>query len=100
MEQIKRQQSKQEAIEEQEGPIVHQTEEPAEETADIGILTDFLVLVAECEDADDLTARVEQANAFEGIAQKTAKKAIMDRSKELGLRWDSNANEFKKKGGA
>jgi hypothetical protein len=72
--------------------------EPVEETADIGILTDFLTGVSECEDSDELTAMVEHSNSFEGAARKTAKTAIMERSKVLGLIWDRDGNEFVKGG--
>lgn len=70
--------------------------EPAEETADMGILTDFLTGVAECSDCDELTSMVDHSNTFEGSAKKTAKAAIMARSKTLGLVWDKDVNEFVK----
>jgi|GEM_PF-5750404 len=95
---IKSQRQKAERENEPEQPIYHQSEETPEETADIGILTDFLTGVSECEDSDELTAMVEHSNSFEGAAKKTAKTAIMERSKVLGLVWDRDGNEFVKGG--
>ncbi len=72
--------------------------EPVEETADMGILTDFLTGVAEAEDVDELTQSARDSNEFEGVAQKTAKAAVMARAKTLGFVWDKDGGEFVKGG--
>lgn len=97
---IRNQQAKAERENQPEQPIYHQSEETPEETADMGILTDFLTGVTEAEDVDELTQSARHSNEFEGVAQKTAKAAVMARAKTLGFVWDKEGGEFVKKGGA
>jgi hypothetical protein len=95
---IRSQRHKQERENEPEQPVYHQSEETVEETAEMGILTDFLTGVAESEDVDEMTAMAVQSNEFEGTAKTAAKKAVMERAKALGFVWDRVGNEFVKGG--
>jgi hypothetical protein len=89
------------AAKQQEEPkVYHQTEETAEETAAMGVLTDFLTVVAECNDAEALTQFAHQSGDFEGSSQQAAKRAVANQAKVLGLTWDRSTAEFVKKGGA
>jgi hypothetical protein len=85
---------------EPEPEILHQSEDTAQETADMGILTDFLTGVAEAGDVDELTQSARHSNEFEGVAKQTAKAAVVARAKTLGFVWDRVGGEFVKKGGA
>jgi hypothetical protein len=93
----KRQQAEQQ---QQEPEVYHQSEETAEESAAMGLLTDFLTVVAECSDADALTQFAHQSGDFEGASQQAAKRAVANQAKVLGLTWDRSTAEFIKKGGA
>jgi hypothetical protein len=95
---IKSQRQKAERENEPEQPIYHQSEETPEETADMGILTDFLTGVAEAGDVDELTQSARHSNEFEGAAKKTAKAAVMERARALGFVWDKDGGEFVKGG--
>jgi hypothetical protein len=99
MEEITRQKRQAERDATPEQPLIHQTEETAEETEEMSILTDFLTGVMEAQDCDELTSCARQSAEFEGAAQKTAKTAVMERAKTLGFVWDKAGNEFVKGGG-
>jgi phage recombination protein Bet len=70
-------------------------EQPAEaDPMDDGQLVDFLDMVQGCADAASLTKLVKAANdGFQDAKQTIAKRAINNKSKELGVAWS------KKKGG-
>jgi hypothetical protein len=97
---IKRHREKIERENEPEPPVYHQSEETAEETADIGILTDFLTGVAESEDVDELTAMWRQSGEFQGAARNTAKQAVKEKAIALGFVWQGGKDGEFVKGGA
>lgn len=56
---------------------------------------DLLTSIKESSDAFELTARVEEANMLEnGQRKNKLRRAIMDRAKQLNLRWNANSNTF------
>jgi len=73
---------------------------PPQESSDLDILQDFLVGVAEAQDADELNQSARHSEEFEGVSRKAARQAIKSKAEELGLVYDSDAKEFVKKGGA
>lgn len=97
---IKKQREKVERENQPEQPIVHRSEETAEEAAEMGVLTDWLTSVAECETPDELTRLKSQVSDFEGTANAIARKAIVERANALRFDWDNPGREFVKKGGA
>jgi hypothetical protein len=80
------------------------TQEPEviapQESPDLDILQDFLIGVAEAQDADELNQSARHSEEFEGASRKTARQAIKSKAEELGLVYDGDAKEFVKKGGA
>jgi recombination protein RecT len=83
-----------------EEEVLPVTEEPPQESPDLDILQDFLVGVAEAQDADELNQSARHSEDFEGASRKTARQAIKSKAEELGLVYDGDAKEFVKKGGA
>lgn len=66
----------------------------AVETVD-EVLSDFLMGVGEATDSGELTSMVGQSRGFEQEAQvKAAQKAIVARSKTLGLTWSKTSNSY------
>jgi len=92
-------------------PFATMPESPAEEAAPVieaevvdpapedhmedPALLDFLDMIQSCEDAAALTQLVKPANdGFEGAKQEIAKRAIQNRAKELGVKWNKAKGGF------
>lgn len=56
---------------------------------------DLLMVIREASDAFELTVKVQEVNSLEnGPRKNKLKRAIMDRAKQLGIRWNGNSNTF------
>ncbi len=77
-------------------PLVHESDETAEDSMELGLLADFLDGVANATEACELTDKAHECDGFEGSAQATAKRAVMERAKALGFAWDKAGSEFVK----
>lgn len=77
-------------------PPEEQPQEPlAVEEPDDSVLLDFLTGIQDATESGKLDRAVDLANEFETPEQvKTAKIAIMERAKALGLVWSKAANQF------
>lgn len=92
-----------EEAERPEEPLVHQSGDedgPAEESPEMAVLTDLLMIISDATTCEELTAAVKQQRELKGKAPKAAaQQAIRDRAATLGFTWDRAIDEFIRKGG-